>query len=264
MAGGKKRKQGKKKREEQQQQSPEQRPPPEQVPAPVSSDSIEQQLEELEIEGGGGGMMPGGLEGKVSCHQSPSRNDDSDIDDDDVPSELLPVHWRNPALDVEIEIEDPPEIAAPISGEQALALPSKESSQPEQLKELILEQPEQYFEDPFSSPPEPPEDSLVSSSLVDSGGGGGRGGESSSPKRQSLTYVSAWGHMAPQPNSDDESELKPLPVASSTGSDDLRAVSDIASHVEIPERTLEELVKDSLKGPFPSSLSFFSCPVLIG
>ena len=151
MAGnGKKRKQGKKKREEQQQ-------PPEQATAPVSGDSV-------------GGMAMEGNNKVTPQQQSPSRNDDSEIDDDDVPSELLPVHWRNPALDVEIEIEDPPDIAVLIPGEAGI-LPFKESSQPEQLKELILEQSEQYFEDPFSSSESP-------ESLVDSG--------ETSSKRQGL------------------------------------------------------------------------------
>jgi hypothetical protein len=217
-----------------------------------SSDPIDE-LEELESE-----MQKeeevelAEMESKVT--QSTSRNDDSEIDDDDVPSELLPVNWRNPALDVDTEIEDPPDIAAPILGETLD--PLKESSQPEQLKETILENPEQYFEDPFrpTEDPSPADESQIppeiSSSVVDEI-------ETPSPRRESLKYVSAWGHMAPVPNSDDESEqIGPsLDVGvTTTSGDEAVAISESLSQVTIPDVSFEQLVKDSLKGyPPPPS-----------
>jgi hypothetical protein len=191
------------------------------------------------------------IESKVT--QSTSRNDDSEIDDDDVPSELLPVNWRNPALDVDTELEHPPDIAVPIPEEVASL---KDSSQPEQSKELILENPEQYFEDPFSPAVESEDESLVhtpSGPEVSFSGSDAR--ESLAPRRESLKYVSAWGHMASVTNSDDEFEPTEPPVAAATGGEEAAVVSQALSRSEILEEVaLEQWVKETLKGSVSSCL----------
>jgi hypothetical protein len=143
-----------------------------------------------------------------------TRHEESDLDDDDVPSELLPVNWRNPQLDVETEIVVPVNIV--------LLDPSK--------AENPVPASETFFETPF----DPCSNELLQEeTTLDSATSPAANKTTSSPRREPLEYISAWDLGR---DHDDEDEPIPHPPPSSTAADQV---------VVLP---IEQWVTDALKG----------------
>jgi hypothetical protein len=169
-----------------------------------------------------------------------TRHEESDLDDDDVPSELLPVNWRNPQLDVETEI------VAPVS---IVMLDSDRSDDPETQ---ISQNPENYFETPFdpNSAADEPQDPSILTTLttppVEEA--------TALPRREPLQYISAWDQdedCVTPPVSDKEEDLHcafeiASPSASASSAAD-RPIEDLGG------LSIEQWVADALKGP-PSSV----------
>lgn len=154
-----------------------------------------------------------------------SQNEESDIDDDDVPSELLPVQWRNPSLDVETEILAPPDILEVIN---PLSTQDCEAPQPSA-------ESEQFFQNPFCPPPPIVDDPSPSDEI-------------NSLRRESIKYTSAWESMAPE-LSDEETPVRvPTPLQQE---DTEIPIQQNISKVNEGGNTiipLDQWVKETLKG----------------
>lgn len=161
-----------------------------------------------------------------------SRNEEIDLDDeddDDVPSELLSVEWKNPSLNVESELTDVLDIIEP--AHSTISLNNLDNEAQVSLQTGLSEH---FFETP----------------LVGEGG-------NSSPQRDSdehnsvpkecVTYTSAWGPcIAPELSDDDESvEVRiSTPMVKVEVQDNEEVIpNDAALNI-----SLEQWVKESLKG----------------